>query len=479
MLTRIISDLNIMKIRFIFLLIFFNYLHLGANSAPKEIFKKSREVICLVSFYQNISSDSKIGSFDKIKKYHIGILVNPSGLVMVSNEVYPVSLDFISHGGSLLSGLPTEFQVIMADGQEYPAEFLGKDDQAMVAFIQINKDKVKKDFAYLPFHETSHLGVQDTVYILELLPQNYRFSPVFTSHTINALISSPRRKFLINNYSPALSAGGLVLDTGGQAVGMVINQTFDFATMGPGDFEDYQKKFLEIAPSEWFSPLIQSPPNLQANQITQNSWLGIQMQALTRELKEYWQVPQEGGVVINQVFAESPAEKAKLQVGDIILAVEDSILEITKDEETARLRNIILSFSPGSIIDVKIFRNNKIVKRRIQLTAAPKAIGLAEKYPVPQLGFEVRELTRDILYQENLPLNTPGVFVFQVDRASPAGIGGLEIGDIVQEINGEKIQNLTDAREIISRSQDKSRQMYMLKILSRRATGYVFLDLRK
>ena len=448
------------------------------SSTPREIYQSARQSICQVSFYQNIASDSKIGSFDKIKKHRTGLLVSPNGLIMVSNDVYPVSLDFASSGGSLLSGMPSDFKVKLSNGEEYPAHFLGKDDQAMVAFIKIHS--VRDDlFPYTEFVSTQNVEMSDSVYTLELLAQNYNFSALFTSHQINAMIESPQRKFLINNYSPALSAGGLVLNSRGQAIGVIVNQSFDFTFLQPGDFEDFHKNYLEIAPSEWFVHLIKNPPNMQENQLSRKSWLGIRMQALTPELKEYWKVPQDGGIIINHVFPKSPAEKAKLKTGDIILAVDDSTLLIKKDEHTARLRNLILSYLPGSEIQLRIFRQGKTISKKVTLTTAPKAIGLAASFPVVEWGFEIRELTRDILYQDDLPLNTPGVFVYQVDRASPAGIGGLRIGDIIQEINQQEIKDFNKAKEIIADHIDGKQKMHMLKVLSNRNTRYVFIDLKK
>jgi hypothetical protein len=334
-------------------------------------------------------------------------------------------------------------------------------------------------FPFVSFRETLKISVADSLFILELLTQNFNYTPLFTAHQVNAVVESPRRKFLVNNYLPALSAGGLVLNSKGEAIGVVINPSLNFSFDHDGEFEDYQKNFLEIAPSEWFWELIKNPPNMPENQVAQRSWLGIQMQALTKELKEYWKVPQEGGVVITKVFPESPAEKAKLQSGDIILAVDDSVLHITKEEETANLRNLILSIPPNTSIQLKIFRNGKALNKKLTLIAAPKAIGVAEGFPIPELGFEIRELTRDIMFLNDLPLNTPGVFVYQVDRASPAGIAGLEVGDIIQEINGQKIEDLQEARKTIANLEKNSPKVYMIKVLSGHLTRFVFLDLKK
>lgn len=466
------------KFLIIIILLLFKY---GITQlSPGDIYQNCKTAVCRVSFYQNIASDAKIGSYDKIKKYRIGILVNPTGLVMVSNDVYPVSLDFVSYGGSFLSGLPTDFQVKLDNGREYPAQFLGKDDQAMVAFIQIQatpEEEIK--FPFVSFRENSNIRVTDSLFVIELLTQNFNYTPLFTAHQVNAIVESPRRKFLVNNYLPALSAGGLVVNSKGEATGVVINPSLNFSYDHDGEYEDYQKNFLEIAPSEWFWELIKDPPNMTENQIAQKSWLGIQMQALTKELREYWKVPQEGGVVINKIFPESPAEKSKLQIGDIILSVDDSVLHITKEEETANLRNLILSFPPQTTIQLKIIRSGKTLNKKLTLIAAPKAIGLAESFPIPQLGFEIRELTRDIIFLNDLSLNTPGVFVYQVDRASPAGIAGLEVGDIIQEINEQKIENLAEGKQLVNDLQKSAPKIYVIKVLTGHMTRFVFLDLKK
>jgi S1-C subfamily serine protease len=181
-----------------------------------------------------------------------------------------------------------------------------------------------------------------------LLSQNYEFSHLFSEYLIGAVVETPRRKFLVNNAVTALSAGGLVLNSQGQAIGVTLNQTFDFSFTTPGDFEDFHKDYLEIAPSEWFLESIANPPTLQDNEAIQRSWLGIRMQGLNEELQKYWKVPQAGGVVINEIYPESPAERAKLKQGDVILAVDDSVLLVKDDDQTAKLRNLVREYPPDT-----------------------------------------------------------------------------------------------------------------------------------
>lgn len=465
-----------------FILIFLIGWIATVRSAPsaKDIFKSNRAKICLVSFYQNIASDTRIGSFNKINRYRTGLLVSADGLIMVSSDVYPVSLDILSgESGSLLSAKPTDFKVKLANGKEFPAKFLGKDDQARVAFLQLENLPDDTVLSYVRFSGSEHLGVTDPIYVLELLPRNYHFQPLFTAHTISAVVKSDQRKLLVYNYTTALSAGGLVLDTAGNSIGVTLKQTIDFSFRPPDEFEDFHKDFLEILPAELFLQLIENPPVQAEPRFAKRAWLGITMQGLTKALAEYWQIPRVRGVVIDQVYPQSPAEAAGLKIGDVILAVNDSVLNIQKDEETAQLRTLIRSLSPGSKVKMKIFRQGKFLQKTVQLTPAPKAIGLAQKYQVPQLGFEIRELTRDILYQKILPLSTQGVFVFQVDRASPAGLAGLSVGSIIRQINEQPVKNLAAAQKMIEQVLNDKTQKIMLQVLENHSTRFVFIDLKQ
>ncbi len=451
----------------------------GRAQSPREIFAANRPKICRVQFYKNVSSQAQIGSYIKIRQHRIGVIVSADGLVMVNSDVYPLSLDILSgDGASFFSGEPSNFTVILSDGSEYPAEFVGKDDQVQVAFVRLT-DPPQTPLPYVSFVPGDSVQVGDPVYLLEILGESYQFEPLFTSYVINAVIRHPRRKFLIKNGETALSAGGLVLNAAGGAIGVTLRSM----AAGEGfhesmEFEDYGKSYLEIAPSEWLTPLIAAPPALEKSIYRGKSWFGVGMQALTADLKTYWKVPAAGGVVIDRVYPDSPAEHAGLKIGDVIIAVDDKPLEIQRDEELGRFRELITRQPPGKTLSLKFFRDGKIREKKITLAPAPRAIDLAEKYQLSELGLEVRRLTRDILYDYNLPLDAKGVYVFQVDRAAPAGLGGLEAGSIITAVNGQPIANLSDFQEKMARVLADKPAKLMFQTRFRRVNQFVFVDLQ-
>lgn len=449
------------------------------GQTPQEIYEKNRPAVCLVKFFRNVISHSKIGSFTKVKQRRIGIMVNPKGLVMVSSDVYPLSLDIISGGrSSFFSGEPSDFKVQLADGKEYDAEFVGKDDVAKVAFVQIT-DTLPGDLHFVEFSPTDEVKIGQSIYLLELLGESQNFEPVFTSLTINAILSAPRKKFLANAQLNSLSAGGLVLTQEGEAIGVTLQNQDEFAFHRRRlDFDEPGGSYLEIAPSEWFRELIKNPPVFTREVFQGKAWLGISMQALTPALKEYWNIPAEGGVVVDQVFARSPAEKAGLKVGDVITAFNGEALKISMDEELDQFRDLITRQPPDAAVELTLFRDSRKMAKEVKLTSAPKSIDLAEKYQLVGLGFEVRELTRDILYDYNLPLNTEGVYVFQVDRAAPAGLGGLSSGHIITSVDNQPVRDLESFKEIMKKTIEENPDKIMFKVQVRRVTEFVFVDVK-
>lgn len=450
----------------------------GFSQTSQEIFQSFRPKICLVQFYKSVSSQAQIGSYFKVKQNRIGIIVSADGMVMVNSDVYPLSLDIISGDGVSFSfGEPSDFKVKLHDGTEYDAEFIGKDDLSQVGFVKITGE-LPEPLPFVEFSSSSMVEVGQPVYLLELLGESYNFEPLFTPYTINAVVKNPRQKFMINSNLTALSAGGLVITSAGEAVGVTLRFSYDFSFQTPSEFEEFRREFLEIAPSEWFVDLIKNPPVLEKGIHQGKAWLGIGMQALTPELKDYWQVPAEGGVIVNRIYPRSPAEKAGLKVRDIILTFDFKALDIKRDEDLNRFKEMITQKEPGNTIEVTLFRDGKTRKDKVELAPAPRAIDLAEKYQLSELGIEVRELTRDILYDYNLPLDTEGVYVFQVDRASPAGLGNLEMGSIITHINGQPVKDLKSFEETITNILAGDSQKLMLQVQFRQETHFVFLDVK-
>ncbi|MFQ5584935.1 MAG: hypothetical protein ACE5GL_10910, partial [Calditrichia bacterium] len=89
---------------------------------------------------------------------------------------------------------------------------------------------------------------------------------------------------------------------------------------------------------------------------------------------------------------------------------------------------------------------------------------------------EVRELTRDILYDYNLPLDTKGVYVYQVDRAAPAGLAGMPISGIITEVDNQPVKNLKSFEQTINKILKDNPEKIMFRVQVRKTTVFVFVE---
>ena len=193
---------------------------------------------------------------------------------------------------------------------------------------------------------------------------------------------------------------------------------------------------------------IASPPPLDSDEWTKRGWLGIIMQPLSEELSDYWQVPGPGGVVIGAVLDGSPAERAGLQVGDVILEIDHAPVRVRELRDLVGFRDQVQSVGVGMEVPIEIFRSGKQNSIALTLGTRPKTALLADDLEDKDFGLTVKELTFDFLQAMNLPSDTRGVYISRVENAGWADVGGLSINDVIQQINGRAVESLAAFDEV-------------------------------
>jgi serine protease Do len=176
-------------------------------------------------------------------------------------------------------------------------------------------------------------------------------------------------------------------------------------------------------------------------------WLGVTIQSLTPDLAKQFNLKEEKGVLIGDVVEGGPAEKAGLQRGDVIVEFEGK-----KIEEPTQLRNMVANTPPNKEISLKIIRENtkEIKKATISELPADMQKSLKAEYNNLLNGVSVQELTTEMSGKLRLPKKLKGVIVSDVDEGSPAAMMLLQ-GDIIQEINRQKITNVVEYEKVVSR----------------------------
>ncbi len=175
------------------------------------------------------------------------------------------------------------------------------------------------------------------------------------------------------------------------------------------------------------------------------------MQVLTSEMAAYWDLDTLNGIIIIRVVQNSPAEKAGLQIGDIITRMGNLPVRGEDSQIIDILRNHIRSLPEGPV-SVTIWRDRKPIDKTIILESSPKSQFFAEEYSEEQLRFSVKELTQDIIIENDLDFDTEGVWVTRVEEAGAASLSGLIVDDLILTIDDNIIRNLEDFKREIRKS---------------------------
>jgi len=180
--------------------------------------------------------------------------------------------------------------------------------------------------------------------------------------------------------------------------------------------------------------------------------LGVSIQPVTSELAQGLGLKEVRGVLVNSVVPGGPADKAGLKSGDVILQFNG------KDVNDPNvLRNQVAGTPPGTDITLTILRNGaqqQIHVRESELTAqnAPSESGGANGGGnAARLGLSLVPLTPAIAAQLGLPRGTQGLAVQNVDPAGPAAQVGIQVGDVVQQVNRQPVRTTDDVRRALGK----------------------------
>jgi serine protease Do len=370
-------------------------------------------------FFRRFFGDEFGRQFQQPRQYRreglgSGVIVTPDGYILTNNHV---------------AGNASELMVKLTDGRELKGKLIGADPPTDLALIKI-------EAANLPI---APLGDSDKIEIGQwvlAIGSPFGLDNTVTSGIISAKGRSRVGVAAYENFiqtdaaiNPGNSGGPLVnLD------GEVIGVNTAIASSSGGNMG------VGFAIPSNLAKRVMADLKAPGHKVTR-AWLGVQQKDVTADLSEQFGLAEPRGVLINNVYKDTPAEKAGLKQGDIILSIDGQPVN-SADELALKVAEI----KPGTTVTLAVWRD----KREIQVKATlaertPEALAAAgsQENPAQDLGLTVAPLTPQLAEQLGVG-EEKGVVVSAVLEDGPAARAGIQAGDLIQQVGQVKVASVSE-----------------------------------
>ena len=339
-----------------------------------------------------------------------GFIISSDGYILTNNHVVEDAEEII---------------VALSDRREREAKLIGSDPASDLALLKIDAT----DLPTVEMGSSAKLEVGEWVVAIG--------SPFGFELSVTAGIVSAKGRSLPDengNYVPFIqtdvainpgNSGGPLFNLDGKVVG-INSQIF---TRSGG--------FMGLSFAIPIDVAMEVVEQLKEKGSVSRGWLGVLIQRVDRDLAESFGLDRAAGALITQVLADSPAEKAGLKEGDIILEFNGHDIDLSAD-----LPHVVGRTKAESTVDVKIVRNGD--RKTIPVTVGllpdrPEQLARAQGSRLDsRIGLAVDDLTPEM--RDELNINT-GVVVTRVSRG-PAEDAGIRRGDVITDVDGERISNV-------------------------------------
>jgi len=366
-----------------------------------------------------------------------GVIVDKKGYILTNNHV-------VEQGEEIL--------VRLIDNREFEAEIVGTDPKSDLAVIKIKADDLKPIV----------LGDSDALRIGEwVLAIGSPFSDNL-DHTVTAgIVSAKGRSNILDKdiYQSFIqtdaainpgNSGGALVNIRGELIGI---NTAIATNGGAGNLGIGFAIPVNLA-KKVLSDLIEHGKVIRA-------WLGVTIQNIDDKTAKAMKIKNRTGVLIGSVVEDGPADKAGIEIGDVIIEFDGK-----KVKNVSNLRILVSNSEVGKEKEVVVIRGKKIKTIKVKLEEMPGNMAgqsLNSAGSATKLGLTVDELTPYLARQYGVDADEEGVLVTAVDRNSEAG-QVLRPGDLIQRIGERKIKSLQDYNEALKESAGE----YILVLVKRK-----------
>ena len=368
-----------------------------------------------------------------------GFIIKENGTVITNNHVIANAEDILVRVGD----------------KEYKAEVIGADPYMDIAVLKM---KTKEKFSTVNFGDSDKARVGDWAVAIG--------NPFGLGGTVTAgIISARNRDINLTRYDDFIqtdasinqgNSGGPLFNLQGQVIGI------NTAIIAPGQSGSIGIGFA-------------IPANAASNVIdqliefgeTKRGWLGVRIQEVTKEIADVEKLKKPIGALVASVGQNSPADKAGIKAGDIILEFDGKKIDTMRT-----LPKVVANTKVGKSVELKVWRDKKSISKRLILGRLESSEEFKEKKSktvnkeneIETLKITVRDITSEDITSRNLKKNTKGVIIVSIANSSPL-TNLLNVNDIIIEVQKTSVKNSSNLNNLVERIFKKGEKTLLLTII--------------
>jgi serine protease Do len=384
-----------------------------------------------------------------------GFIIDKKGIVVTNNHVIEGAEDiFVSVNGS----------------KEYKAKIIGADPYMDLAVLEIDSNE---EFMPVNFGDSDKARIGDWVIAIG--------NPFGFGGTVTAgIISSRNRDIGLTRYDDFIqtdasinqgNSGGPLFNLDGEVIGI------NTAIIAPGQTGSIGIGFA--IPSNPASNVIDQLIKFGE---TKRGWLGVRIQKVTKEIAELEKLEKPEGALVASVSENSPADKAKIKAGDIILMFDGKRVDTMRT-----LPKLVAQTKVGKRVVLKIWRNQKLISKKVLLGRLESSdqfkvekesdTDTSKHTKIKDLKISIRDLNKDDILKRELPKNTTGVVITEISEGSPLTF--VSTNDVIVELQKKKIINSKQFSNLVSEIiSSNEKTLYLAIYNSSNQRSYITVKLK-